>query len=54
MKYWMNKEHGHIVPEDKLFEDAEQMEYDDVIDPCSVEYGNFNLYYEPTNMSVVE
>jgi len=52
MYYWMHKEYGHIVPENKLWEDAEELGYDDITDPCSVEYGNFNLYYEKTNMVV--
>lgn len=43
--YWMNKEHGYIVPETELFSDAEEMEYDDITDPTSVEYRNFNLHY---------
>ena len=50
--YWMNKEHGYIIPESELFDDANNMEYDDVTDPCSVEYGNFSIYYEKTNMPV--
>lgn len=50
--YWMHKEFGHIVPETELFADAESLGYDDVTDPCSVEYGNFNLYYQKTNMAV--
>ena len=50
--YWMHKEYGHIVPESKLFEDAEELELDDITDPTSVEYLNFNLYYVKTNMRV--
>lgn len=50
--YWMHKEYGHLIPESALYEDAEELGYDDIIDPCSVEYGNFNLYYEKTNMPV--
>ncbi len=50
--YWMNKEHGYIVPESALYSDAEEMEYDDVTDPTSVEYLNFNLYYTKTNLIV--
>ena len=50
--YWMHKEYGYLVPETKLALDADIMGYDDVTDPCSVEYGNFNLYYEKTNMPV--
>ena len=44
--YWINKEHGYIIPEIELYKDAVEMEYDDIIDPTSVEYYNFNLYYE--------
>lgn len=50
--YWMHKEYGHLVPETELYKDAEELGYDDITDPCSVEYGNFNLYYEKTNMVV--
>ena len=50
--YWMHKEFGYIIPETDLAKDAEEMGYDDIIDPCSVEYGNFNLYYEKTNLAV--
>lgn len=52
MYYWMHKEYGYIVPENELWEDAEEMGYDDIVDPCSVEYGNFSLYYEKTSMAV--
>ena len=48
--YWMNKEHGYIIPENDLYNDAESMGYDDVTDPTSVEYLNFNLYYTKTNL----
>jgi len=48
--YWMNKEHGYLVPETDLYRDAEEMEYDDITDPTSVEYLNFNLYYTKTNL----
>ena len=50
--YWMHKEYGHIVPESQLFIDAEELGYDDITDPTSVEYLNFNLYYTKTNMLV--
>ena len=50
--YWMHKEHGYLVPETKLALDADIMGYDDITDPCSVEYGNFNLYYKKTDMPV--
>ena len=50
--YWIHKEYGHLVPETELYKDAEELGYDDITDPCSVEYGNFNLYYEKTNMVV--
>jgi len=48
--YWMHKEHGYIVAEDKLFEDAEVMGYDDITDPTSCEYLNFSLYYVKTHL----
>ena len=47
--YWMHKEYGHIVPETELMQDACELQLDDITDPTSVEYGNFNLYYEKTN-----
>lgn len=50
--YWMHKEHGHLVPETRLYEDACELELDDITDPTSVEYLNFSLYYEKTNMIV--
>lgn len=50
--YWMHKEYGYLVPETDLFTDAEEMGYDDIVDPCSCEYMNFNLYYAKTNMIV--
>lgn len=50
--YWMHKEYGHIVPESQLFIDAEELGYDDITDPTSVEYLNFNLYYTKTDMLV--
>lgn len=50
--YWMHKEYGHLIPEDKLYEDAEELGYDDVTDPTSVEYLNYELYYCRTNYVV--
>ena len=50
--YWMHKEYGYLVPESELMKDAEEMGFDDITDPCSVEYGNFNLYYEKTTYPV--
>lgn len=50
--YWMHKEYGYIIPETELYTDADNMGYDDITDPLSVEYGNFNLYYCKTTMLV--
>lgn len=50
--YWMNKEEGYIIPESFLSTDADLSGYDDITDPCSVEYGNYNLHYEKTNIPV--
>ena len=50
--YWMHKEYGHLVPETDLYKDAKELGYDDITDPTSVEYLNFNLYYQPTNWIV--
>ena len=47
--YWMNKEHGYLISERELFEDAETMGYEDITDPTSVEYNNFSLYYCKTH-----
>ena len=52
MYYWMHKEYGHLVPETDLMKDAQELELDDITDPCSVEYDNFSLYYERTEMTV--
>ena len=48
--FWMNKEHGYIIPETELYSDAEEMGYDDITDPTSCEYLNYTLYYEQTNL----
>ena len=50
--YWASKENGYLVPETELWKDAEEMGYDDITDPTSCEYGNFNLYYQPTTLKV--
>lgn len=50
--YWMHKEYGYIIPESELYADADNMGYDDITDPLSVEYNNFNLYYCKTMMLV--
>ena len=50
--YWMHKEYGHLIPESQLFQDADELGLDDVTDPCSVEYGNFDLYYTKTSYIV--
>ncbi len=44
--YWMSKMFGYIIPETQLKEDALDQGYEDILDPCSVEYGNFNLHYK--------
>lgn len=48
--YYMNKEHGYLVPGYELHKDAIEMEYDDITDPTSVEYGNYELHYTKTFM----
>lgn len=50
--YWMHREHGYLIPESGLYDDAIVMEYDDITDPTSVEYLNFNLYYVKTHLIV--
>ena len=54
MYYWMHKEYGHLVTEKELFNDAVELGYDDITDPCSVEYLNFELYYVKTNLRVAK
>ena len=51
--YWMSKEHGYLVPESSLYEDALAMELDDITDPTSVEYLNFSLHYCKTHLLVL-
>jgi hypothetical protein len=51
--YYMNKEHGYLVRREELFTDAMENEYDDILDPCSVEYGNYSIHYSLTNHLVV-
>ena len=50
--YWMNKEHGYLVTEGVLYEDADAMGYEDITDPTSVEYLNYSIYYTKTNIIV--
>ena len=50
--YWMNKEHGYLILETELYTDAEECGYDDVTDPTSCEYRNFELHYTKTNYRV--
>ena len=49
--YFINKELGYLVKKEDLFTDAMENEYDDIIDPTSVEYGNYSLHYSLTNHS---
>lgn len=50
--YWMHREYGYLVPETDLYKDAEEMGYDDITDPTSCEYLNFNIRYVKTNYTV--
>ena len=50
--YYMNKEYGHLLTADELYNDAIEFEYDDITDPTSVEYLNYSLHYSPTNYAV--
>lgn len=52
MYYYMNKEHGYLVTDTELWNDAEENGYDDMCDPCSCEYGNWQLHYELTQYRV--
>lgn len=46
--YYMNKECGNLVTWEEMWEEAEELGYDDMCDPCSCEYGNWQLHYECT------
>lgn len=50
--YYMNKEYGHLLTVDELYNDAIEFGYDDITDPTSVEYLNYSLHYSPTNYAV--
>lgn len=50
--YYMNKEHGHLVTKENLWQDANECGYDDITDPCSCEYGRIELHYSLTNYMV--
>lgn len=47
--YYQNKECGNLVTWDEMWEEAEQLGYDDIIDPCSCEYGSWQLHYTITS-----
>ena len=50
--YYINKEHGYLVKPYNLFTDAMENEYDDILDPTSVEYNNYSLHYEKTRYAL--
>lgn len=50
---WMHREHGYVVRESFLYEDALLMGYDDITDPTSVEYLNYSLYYVKTHLQAL-
>jgi len=47
--YYMNRECGNLVTAAELWQEAEELGYDDITDPCSCEYGNWELHYSLTN-----
>lgn len=51
--FWMHKEHGYLVRESGMYDDALIMGYDDITDPTSVEYLNYDLYYVKTHLQVL-
>lgn len=51
--YYMNKEHGNLLTEYELWDDAIENGYDDMTDPTSVEYANWKLHYSETNYAVI-
>lgn len=52
--YYMNKENGNLLTANELFNDAEENEYEDILDPCSVEYGNWGIHYSATQYAIME
>ena len=52
MYYYMNKECGNLVTWDEMWEEANELGYDDMTDPTSCEYGNWQLHYIATGYQV--
>lgn len=50
--YWMHKTTDNIIPESQLTNDADERGYNDITDPCSPDYGNYNKYYTRTKIAV--
>lgn len=50
--YYENIECGNLVTWEEMWEEASALDYDDMTDPCSVEYGNWRLHYVKTNYRV--
>lgn len=48
--YYENIECGNLVTWDEMWKEAEELGYDDIIDPCSCEYGNWSLHYKQTSL----
>ena len=47
--WYENIECGNLVTWDEMWEEAEELGYDDMTDPCSCEYGNWRLHYRQWN-----
>lgn len=48
-QWYENKECGNLVTWDEMWAEAEELGYDDMTDPCSCEYGNWELHYTKYN-----
>lgn len=48
-QYYQNIECGNLVTWSEMWEEAEELGYDDMTDPCSCEYGNWRLHYQRWN-----
>ena len=49
MYYYENIECGNLVTWEEMWEEADELGYEDITDPTSVEYGNWYIHYRKTN-----
>lgn len=52
--YWMNKEHGYLVKEGDMYDDAVDCGYDEITDPMSMEWQNYKLRYIKMHYLIIE